>query len=806
MAAGLERYRAKRDFTRTPEPAGGRHARNRGLRFVIQKHAARRLHYDLRLEWKGVLKSWAVTNEPVRDPAVKRLAIEVEDHPLDYAGFEGGIPAGQYGGGTVEIWDEGAWAPRAPETVDQDLAAGHLKFVLLGRRMEGGFALVRLKPRAGDRGTRNSWLLVKEADAFALREGTAPEPRAAAAKSPAPPGFLPLQLCVAADTPPVGAPWIHELKLDGYRLQVGIAAGHSIVRTRSGHDWTARFPAIAAAAAALPDCVLDGEAVAMTEDGVPDFALLQAILSGEKNGSIVFFAFDLLREGSKDLRARPQRERKERLDSFLADHADGRTLRYVPDFDAPGDAILRSACRLSMEGVVSKHADRPYAAGRSGAWVKAKCRGSEEVLVGGWSLARRGEGIGALLVGAMRDDALAYLGRVGTGFGATTSRRLLAQLAPLRRRDSPFAGRQPARISDVTWAEPRLVAQVAFAGWTEEGLLRQASFVALREDKPPQEVTVPQPAPEPPSRPATIRRAQLTHPERVLWPATERSPAVTKSMLADHYMRLAPLLLAQVGGRPLSILRTPEGIDGERFFQRHATKGMSPLLRQVQVPGQSKPYMMIENEGGLLALAQMAATELHPWGARAASPDVPDRLVFDLDPGPGVGFAALRSAAQRLRTALGDCGLTGFPRLSGGKGVHVVVALATPRRGTPPTWPEAKGFALDVCKVLEREDPAAFTTNMSKRLRDGRIFLDYLRNASMATAIGSWSPRARPGAPVARPVSWAMLAKVEASDAYLLSEIAQGRVPRDPWSGLDDSAAPLGDAITRLRRAVAPRR
>jgi bifunctional non-homologous end joining protein LigD len=800
MPGALDSYRARRDFTRTTEPSGGKLPRAKGRRFVIQKHAATRLHYDLRLEWNGVLRSWAVTNEPVRDPAVKRLAVEVEDHPLAYARFEGTIPKGQYGGGSVEIWDSGLWAPRDPARVDQDLAAGQLKFVLLGERMQGGFALIRLKPKPRER--RRHWLLIKEDDAFAVRDGAAPEPprRAGAAAAP----FLPPQLCVTAAAPPSGPGWLHELKLDGYRVQLAVADGTATIRTRTGLDWTDRFPDIAGAARGMGDCVMDGEAVALDGNGLPDFALLQAVLSGGRRAPIVFFVFDLLRKAGRDLRPLPQRARKAMLREVLARHEGGDVLRYTEDFDAPGEAILRSACKLAMEGVVSKRADSPYTAGRSGAWVKAKCRGSDEVVIGGWSHDRGGTGLGALLAGAWREGVLVYLGRVGTGFGAAEARRLLALLRPLARATSPFSGRQPARTSDVTWVRPVHVAQVAFAGWTEEGLLRQASFIALRQDKPAQEVAMPDAGATRP-RAAPAGRGRLTNPDRILWPAAEGEPAVTKATLAEAYLRLAPLLLPQVAGRPLSLVRTPDGIDGERFFQRHATSGMSPLLLPVRIPGEAKPFITIRDEGGLLALAQIAATELHPWGARADSPDVPDRLVFDLDPGPDVAFGTVRAAAMRLRDVLDGCGLVGFPRLSGGKGVHVVVALAQPRRGATAGWPEAKAFALDVCRVLEREDPARFTTRMSKRVREGRIFLDYLRNASGATAIAAWSPRARPGAPIARPLTWSMLARTTAADAFRLAGVIAGRLPRDPWAELAASARPLADAMKRLAAGRARR-
>ncbi len=798
MAKPLAAYRSKRDFARTPEPEAAAAAARSGKRlgFVVQKHSATRLHWDLRLEWRGVLKSWAVTNEPVQDPAIKRLAVEVEDHPLAYGRFEGTIPKGHYGAGTVAIWDRGLWAPLHAARVEDDLAAGHLKFVLAGERMRGGFALIRLKPKPKERNPGRNWLLVKERDGHA--EPSSPRKPA---RPPVSAAFLPMQHCVAAESPPTGRDWLHELKLDGYRLQLAVSGGRVMLRTRTGLDWTSRFPTIATVGALLPDAVLDGEAVALNAEGMPDFAALQATLGEGRKHPLAYFAFDLLREGEEDLRPLPQRERKARLRKLLA-AVSGDVLRYTEDFAAPGEAVLRSACRLAMEGVVSKRADKPYREGRSGHWIKTKCRGREELVVGGWSRDRHRRGLGALLVGARREGRLVYLGRVGTGFPGATSRALLARLAPLERKTSPFEGRQPARTGDVHWARPVLVAQAAFAGWTEEGLLRQASFIALREDKPPQEVEMPSAPPK--STPATPRASsrgaattgttpppRLTHPERILWPATDGQSAITKASLAAYYLRLAPLLLPHLRGRPLSILRTPDGIEAERFFQRHAMRGMSPLLKQVRIPGQPKPYLMIEDEGGLLALAQISATELHPWGAMADRSDQPDRIVFDLDPGPGVAFAAIRAAARRVRDLLAERGLTGFPRISGGKGIHVVVPIAAPRRGPAPDWPRAKAFALELCRMLEKEDPAHFTTRMAKSAREGRIFLDYLRNDRLSTAIASWSPRARSGAPVARPLTWSALARVDRADAARLPSLLTGRLPADPWADFAEAAAPL---------------
>ena len=616
----LTRYRAKRDFTRTPEPAGKTRGPGKALSFVVQRHAARRLHYDLRLEWRGVMKSWAVTRGPSMDPADKRLAVEVEDHPLDYASFEGTIPKPSYGGGTVQVWDRGEWAPLDPATVDADLDRGELKFVLSGERLNGRFVLVRMRPRHGETETHHNWLLIKERDSAATpgagdavlkaatsvlsgrtmeeiaagdtpapaetgdgehvetnakKKATRPtkpktakqpdpkrKPRASAKQSAAPrsaaplrarkpraatamPRFIAPQLCKLVDTPPTGPSWVHELKLDGYRLQLRVEAGTPVIRTRTGLDWTDRFPSIAKAAGSLPDCLLDGEAVALDAKGHPSFSALQATLAGEDDAQIVYYVFDLLHDGTRDFLNEPLRTRKQRLREIMPRHDP--VLRYLDHFAGPGQAVLASACELSMEGIVSKRLDARYSSGRGDGWTKAKCRGRDEFLVGGWTKDKKGRGLGALLVGAMRNGNLVYLGRVGTGFSARLAEDLLRRLAPLKAAESPFVGRQPARTSDVAWVRPDLVVEVAYGGWTEtDGLLRHASFQGVREDKPAAEVTPPErpamnrnvaadPAEEPDPAPGRARprsgptraRARrdanqitITHPDRVLWPET----------------------------------------------------------------------------------------------------------------------------------------------------------------------------------------------------------------------------------------------------------------------------------------------
>jgi len=791
--AKLADYHRKRDFARTREPTGGSPRPGHPLAFVVQRHDATRLHYDFRLEWAGVLKSWAVTRGPSMDPADKRLAVQTEDHPLDYGGFEGTIPQGQYGGGTVQLWDRGTWAPLNPATVDADLARGELKFVVAGERLRGGYVLVRMKPRGREK-DRN-WLLIKERDSAAtpgkgdtvLAAPTSVASGRTLAEIAGTQGFLPPQLCTLVPTPPRGEAWVHELKLDGYRLQAEVSHGKATLRTRTGLDWTNRFPAIATAAAKLPPSILDGEAVALNDAGHPDFALLQATLAGETRAPLVFYAFDLLAEAGQDLRAQPLHARKSRLEHLLPKSP---TLRYLPHFTAPGEAVLASACRLSMEGVVSKRADAPYTAGRGDAWVKSKCRGRDEFVIGGYDPGT--SGLGALLVGARRAGRLVYLGRVGTGFSADTARRLLAAFQPLRQPKPPFADPTPPRAADVVWLRPELVAEIAYAGWTDAGVLRQASFLGLREDKPAPEV-------EPPAMPRK-RKPQpgpaLTHPERELWPATDTTPAQTKADLAEYYRRAAPLLLPHVAGRPLSVLRIPDGMAGDSFFQRHAMAGQSPAIGSVDIQGQARPYMRIDDLGGLLALAQISAVELHPWGALADAPDVPDRLIFDLDPAEGMDFSAVIDGALDLRQRLEALGLATFPKVTGGKGLHVVVPLATPADAVG--WPEAKQFARLVCTLMARDAPGRYTTNMSKKARVGRIFLDYLRNDRLATAIAPWSPRARAGAPVARPITWREVKPGLVPNAWHLPDALPRR---DPWQGFAEAAMPLRAAIARATAA-----
>jgi bifunctional non-homologous end joining protein LigD len=899
----LSTYRKKRDFTKTAEPSGkARVTASKQRRFVIQKHAATRLHYDFRLEYDGVFKSWAVTRGPSLDPGEKRLAVEVEDHPLDYGDFEGTIPKGQYGGGTVEIWDRGYWYAEDPA---KGLAKGDLKFALMGEKLKGEWVLVRMKhDRSG--GKRTNWLLIKHRDDYAepgsgedvlkhdrsvasgrtLKQiaegkGKAPEPfmmtrriagsdavwdsnkgvaaetragnpRRSAAKTSAKPAsarkrapkkagtqagkaraikadmpdFAGLQLCEASASPPSADGWVHEIKFDGYRIQMRIENGEVTLKTRKGLDWTDKFFAIASAATKLPNAIIDGEIVALNQKGNPDFSAMQAALSDGRTDDLVFFAFDLLFAEGEDLRRLPLLARKERLRKLLGRSAQSNRspIRYVEHFDAEGVKMLASARKSGLEGIISKQADAPYRAGRNGSWLKVKSRPGHEVVIGGWKTT--GEKFRSLMAGVYKGDRLVYTGVIGTGYGRDTVKRIMPALKSAAASKSPFSGKNAPRGGpDVHWLKPELVAEIEFAGWTNDDMVRQAAFKGLRADKPAREVKAEKPTHRPvprldaqaaarshadatrsrqprasttPDR-TTVMGIAISKPDKALWPDAADKQPVTKRDLAGYMEAIGGWMIGHIRGRPCSILRAPDGIDGETFFQRHAMPGMSDLVTEAKVSGDRKPYLQIDSVEALVAMAQIGCIELHPWNCAPGKYTVPGRLVFDLDPAPEVAFAGVIAAAKEMKERLEALGLVAFCKTTGGKGLHVVTPLATAKKETL-TWKQAKMFAQAVCEQMAGDAPDNYLINMSKKQREGKIFLDYLRNDTKSTAVAPLSPRARPGATVSMPLNWPQVKAGLDPKRFTLRTAPDLLKKSKAWSGYEEAARPLATAIGKLVR------
>jgi bifunctional non-homologous end joining protein LigD len=837
----LEAYRKKRRFERTSEPRGERIAAGAGNSFVIQKHAARRLHYDLRLEMEGVLKSWAVTRGPSLVPGLKRLAVHVEDHPLDYGDFEGTIPKKEYGGGTVIVWDRGQWSPIGD--AKKGYAKGHLDFELKGQKLRGRWHLVRMAKKPREK--KENWLLIKGDDDAARPDGAADilderpesvktgrlveevageepgwssktgrierphdtkaEPVADAArlkgakKAPLP-RFVPPLLATLARKPPSGQRWLHEIKFDGYRLQARIDEGRVQLLTRSGLDWTDRFgDAIVDAFRALPidRALIDGELVVEAAGGASDFSALQADLSEGRTDRFLYYAFDLLHLEDFDLRSTPLAARKEALGRLLARSA-GR-LRLSESFEEDGDLILRHACRLSLEGVVSKLREGVYRSGRVKDWVKSKCSERQELVVGGYVPSTTSKkAIGSLVLGYHEDGRLVHAGRVGTGFSAKVATDLYRRLEAIRG-PSPFEERLAGEAGrGVRYVQPELVAEIELRGWTADRNLRHASFRGLREDKPASEIVRERAqditAIKPSASPSSIR---LTHPDRLYWP----DAGVTKAGLRDYYAevwrRMAPFVVA----RPLALVRCPGGIAGPCFFQKHAWKGLSRSVRLVPDPqaASEEPMLVIDDQDGLTALVQAGVLEIHPWGAPIATLEQPDMIVMDLDPGEAVTWPLVIAAAIEVRDRLAEQGLTAFVKTSGGKGLHVVAPLRPAAE-----WPAVKAFTKKLAAGMAADSPGRYLATATRSKRRGKIFVDYRRNGRGATAVAPYSTRARPGAAVSMPVTWDELDETIGPDWFTVMN-APSRLAHqeaDPWGDFRDAAAPLPGAGPRRRRAA----
>jgi bifunctional non-homologous end joining protein LigD len=869
--ATLETYRKKRDFKATSEPRGAaRKKKAAGDSFVIQKHDATRLHYDLRLEMDGVLKSWAVTRGPSLVPGEKRLAVHVEDHPLEYGDFEGTIPKGEYGGGTVIVWDRGTWAPvHDPE---RGYAKGHLEFALTGEKLHGRWHLVKMAPRPREK--RENWLLIKAEDEFARTEdepdilverpdsvktgrtvedvaGEAPgwssktgridksdseKPAKPSAKKPAAkkpadnkaasspsaeapakappakaakatarkpattgtikgakkaklPDFVPPMLATLVAKPPEGPDWIHEIKFDGYRLEARIENGKVKLLTRSGLDWTDRFGTeVPAALAALPldTALFDGELVVEGGAGASDFSALQADLSDGRSDRFVFYLFDLMHLDGQDVTGVPLVERKHLLEHLL-EGADP-VLRFSDHFGEDGALVLRHACRLSLEGVVSKRADAPYRPGRGRNWVKSKCSARQEFVIGGYVLSTVSDkAIGSLVMGVNEEGGLRHVGRVGTGYTAKVAEDLFKRLETLRADDSPFAETLTADARrGVRYVKPELVAEVEFRAWTGDGHLRHAAFRGLRDDKPAAEIVREAPASKTPDKPPR-RTVKLTHPDRVYWP----DAGITKEGLADYYAEVWRFIAPFVTGRPLALLRCPDGIDGsQKFFQKNAWKGMNANIHTVDDPStrETEQLIAIRDLDGLIGLVQSAALEIHPWGSTVADWEHPDMIVMDLDPGEGVSWERIIEAALEVKSRLEAVGLVPFVKTSGGKGLHVCAPLKP-----KADWPSVKAFTKALADSMAADEPDRYVSTVTKSKRVGKILIDYLRNQRGATAVAPYSTRARPGAAVSMPLDWSELGP-DIGPATFTVQNAPTRLANlksDPWADFRKSAKVL---------------
>ena len=793
----IETYNAKRDFSKTKEPKG-RKLKGKGDSFVVQKHDASRLHWDFRLELDGVLKSWAVPKGPSLDPGENRLAMRTEDHPLDYGDFEGTIPKGEYGGGTVMLWDQGRWIPDPRKDPSKTIEEGHLHFTLEGERMKGEWVMFRLKPKPGEKA--QPWMLKKVTDDFAepgegdalvdncvtsvttgrtmaeiavgkdvwrSNRGGQKGGRAKKSASKAPPAFVEPQLATLVDEVPTGSSWLHEIKYDGYRLLLAVGDGVATAWTRNAKDWSDKFKLLVKAAAKLPaGCLIDGEAVALDDDGKPNFQLLQSTLKGG-TAPLAFYAFDLLVDHGKDIRKLPNIERKERLAALLAGVSP--PILYGDHIIGRGEEMFEAVCKQGGEGIISKKASAAYSGTRTRNWLKIKCIQRQEFVIVGWSESDKRRGFRSLLLAAKDGRKLTYVGKVGTGFTADLIESLMERMEPLAVDKAPVEVPRPDR-KGAHWIKPELVAEIAFAEFTDDGILRHPSFMGLREDKPASKVVREVPKhlnkSEKKSAGATAESfgVEISSPERVIFPEL----GLTKKDLADYYAQVAPLIMVDAARRPMTLIRCPGGRTGECFFQKHDKGTFGPRVKQIPIEekdGHTEDYLYLDDIQGLLACVQMGTIEFHGWGSRIEKVEYPDRLVFDLDPDVGLGFDKVKAAAARLKSLLEDLGLKSFPLLSGGKGIHVVVPLDQTK-----DWPTVKSFADRFSRAISEAEPQTFTANIRKVERKGRIFLDWLRNQRGATAVMPYSARAREGAPVSAPVTWEELDDFESGHHFSIRD------------------------------------
>jgi bifunctional non-homologous end joining protein LigD len=892
----LETYHRKRDFSRTNEPRGEYNPQQAGHSFLVQKHAARRLHYDFRLQMGGVLKSWAVPKGPSLDPKEKRLAVETEDHPLDYASFEGVIPDGSYGAGTVLLWDRGEWE------VDGDplkaYAAGKISFQLHGERLQGGWTLVRMrgKSRSG-----KEWLLVKDDDEYAQSEAeptedftdsvasartmesiadeggasrtgtnaSAPKKqplpteelrneadpvsalegkgeasavsapahdidlaKVAKARKAAMPDSIKPQLATLYQNAPEGDNWLHEIKYDGYRLLV-FKQGKVRLVTRTGKDWTSKFPAVVQALAWLPDCIIDGELVFLEDSGISNFEGLQQVMQSGKSDRLVFYAFDMPFLMGYDLKRVPLAQRKALLSKLFGEASDG-PVRFGGHIVGSGEEVFHHACEHRLEGIISKRADGPYEEARSKNWRKIKCTKRQEFVIAGFTPPKGSrQGFGALLLAYHEDGELKYAGKVGTGFKHDQLLELHKKLTRIARKTAPI--KEDVEEKQVTWVKPELIAEVEFTEWTRAGRLRHPSFVELRFDKPASEIVRETPvdakaggseteagkvvgkdsvkdgvtdgvtdsadaksraASAPAKRPQRTGKApsgekkaldaSISNPDKLLY----RESGITKADVAEYYAAIAEHMLPYVANRPLTLVRCPQGHTRHCFFQKHLGDSFSESVKPVEIEEKSGPqtYAYVNSAEGLVGLVQMGALEIHAWGSRIDDVERPDNLVFDLDPGEGVGWEAIVDAAYQVRDFLHELKLESFVRTSGGKGLHVVVPIELCL-----DWEQAKAFCKAVAQRIAEREPERYVATLSKAKRKNRVFIDYLRNGRGSTSICNFSTRSRAGAPIATPLGWDELEDLPSAKAYTLDNIFERlqRLDSDPWSRYQKLQQPI---------------
>ncbi|RMS11928.1 DNA ligase D [Pseudomonas coronafaciens pv. coronafaciens] len=831
MTDALDEYNKKRDFDATPEPSGAKKATRKkkvedhALQFCIQKHDATRLHYDFRIEIEGALKSWAVPKGPSLDPQVKRLAMEVEDHPLDYATFEGHIPEGHYGAGDVIVWDRGIWKCIGDPV--ESYKKGKLKFELEGEKLGGLWNLVRTHQE----GKSKPWFLIKHQDSSAKPEAdydvvkelpdsvisdrtiipkkrgkaaapkpveTVPEPRKRAKSTklsgakPSPiPDIVKPQLATLVETAPSGD-WRYEIKFDGYRMMARIENGDVKLFTRNGHDWTAKMPkqAEALASLALESAWLDGEMIAADDEGVPSFQILQNAFESGKSGSIVFYLFDMPYLNGVDLRDVPVEERRSAL-AKVVERSEDDIIRFSEDFGEEASDLLTSVCQMNMEGLIGKRVGSTYVSRRSDDWIKLKCKHRQEFVVVGYSEPKGSRtSFGALLLGLHDKDSgeLRYAGKVGTGFNDKTLRTILAQLKPLET-SKPAVVNPPKGVDakGVHWLKPELLAEVAYAEITKDGSVRHSVFHGLRNDKPAKEITEETPVPasevaEKNTSPAPKKKSskkgaepssgkiRITHPERVI----DAFSSSTKMQLAEYYVSVADWILPTLQDRPIALVRAPEGIAGELFFQKNVEGLPIPGIETVE--GES--VMLINNAEALVGAVQMSTIEFHSWNALAPDLERPDRFVLDLDPDPALPWKSMIEATTLTLTILDELGLKSFIKTSGGKGIHVVVPL-TPK----DNWDTVKRFSQAIVQYMAKLIPDRFSAVLGPKNRIGKIFIDYLRNGKGATTINAYAVRTREGLPVSVPIFKEEIHEIKGANVWNIHNLHErlGRLGDDPW-------------------------